>query len=752
MLEIIDLIDILEDHNLEEANNLNQFSIQKINNDKNHLFVLYDNYLEDNNDNQLINDKEILYFYLFENEVDFDFELLSKKATDNNELFVIFKDWNHERRTFDHILNTAKSAQMKKNVKTLFETFNPIYRTIPKSINLTVDNDGINFVEQYTNSDKLNDLKAYIYNLDMLELYKLFNITGNSLFKRNVRLGIQNKSVGKNLKLIFEKYIIVGLIIKLEKVNYDKEIVDKYKMEIREKYQLSDEDFNQFHPDNFWFCHNGINVFLTPKSNFHRERNEVKFNPNFASVINGAQTLTNFYTAYDDVIKFYKSVATEKISLEEAKLFLEDVIKQIKVKSIFIIGNNNSSKTITRGLNTQIPITDTDFIADSKMVENINKILKPYQFKILKTGELSGLMEGLTPLNFIKFTLIIEQQPGKSKNFNKNNLEDEFTRLNNNEINFKNLFDNNQLNYIMYINKNWKKIIENKKVEKIDVLEKYGKNYFQSFTIYLMNKLKERDKFLTYDELPNIYFYFQKSFSSVQNNISYNHFKNDNLYDEIINHFEKEDLSKYFMRDIDNIDKNLEDLKNSLINNKITAEYNDFGSFANLIKSHIINYNDEHKIHLEPDFKVLISKDGNIQNEIALLPASFSEFYEKYNYTDNDSKPKFEESNFYKVIQNDLVAYVIELDDQIERIKFNSEISITHDPDWKKKAEDIYNKTFQAFKEADSSLFPDRASNTYFLSNQLNNSEDTFEFTNGEKISNKTFHIHRKYIDVLINN
>ena len=79
--------------------------------------------------------------------------------------------------------------------------------------------------------------------------------------------------------------------------------------------------------------------------------------------------------------------------------------------------------TITWGLNNQIPITEQDFIGVSGEVEKLNNLLGKYQLKILKTGEIEKIYTGLTPLSFMKLYLIAQEQPGKSKNYNKKNLK-----------------------------------------------------------------------------------------------------------------------------------------------------------------------------------------------------------------------------------------------------------------------------------------------------------------------------------------
>lgn len=60
------------------------------------------------------------------------------------------------------------------------------YTNLKEYIDIEVD-DGINYLEYRADSE----LEGYVYNVSMYNLKKLFNVTGTTLFKMNVRNGLK---------------------------------------------------------------------------------------------------------------------------------------------------------------------------------------------------------------------------------------------------------------------------------------------------------------------------------------------------------------------------------------------------------------------------------------------------------------------------------------------------------------------------------------------------------------------------------
>lgn len=206
------------------------------------------------------------------------------------------------------------------------------------------------------------------------------------------------------------------------KSNFSKEKCEK----ILELLEINYEIINDNIPEKFWFYHNGITIYSYDDKNIKRSNNIIRLNPDMISVINGAQTITNFYDALEEIkydlfnilkkVKFQENNEKEWINSQ-----LKKVCKKIKVKTIIIDGSKEYINKVSVGLNTQIPIEDESILANSKYVFIINNNLKNSKVNIVRDGELCN--EGdISVLDYVKKYLIINLQPGKSKNLNKNEL------------------------------------------------------------------------------------------------------------------------------------------------------------------------------------------------------------------------------------------------------------------------------------------------------------------------------------------
>ena len=348
---------------LPSISEIDESQIEKI--DENRL-VLF----KDMSDDDSYKDVLIYQFHGSFKSEDFEYEKLLAEMThaqlSERDIFVSFNSWEEERETIQKLKQEEDSATKKNKIENNFALFNSVYFQDSDYITIQVEDDGINYLES---PERNENLSAIVVNCSLSEIKKLYNCTGVKLFRRNVRDGIiSNKST---IRSIFSKYL---------------SIID----------DTSDNvgDQNDYDPPLFWFSHNGITVFVDNEnpSNFNFQNDEIELNRNFCSVINGAQTITNFFLVYSELKYQYQS--------DEEKLKkLESLISQIKVKLTVIQGKNKYSNFITRGLNTQNPITDEDFIAISEKVMNLNKLLS--EIHILKTGEVER-DGGLTPLQFVK--------------------------------------------------------------------------------------------------------------------------------------------------------------------------------------------------------------------------------------------------------------------------------------------------------------------------------------------------------------
>lgn len=107
------------------------------------------------------------------------------------------------------------------------------------------------------------------------------------------------------------------------------------------------------------------------------------------SVINGAQTLTNFFLEVENVEIFLQDILKDEPHATDAHTIIDSIIKSIYVKTIIVCGDNRFVRPITHGLNTQIPVFEESLLADSDLSDEINKILAKSRSKlrIIKDGQ-----------------------------------------------------------------------------------------------------------------------------------------------------------------------------------------------------------------------------------------------------------------------------------------------------------------------------------------------------------------------------
>ncbi|EKE4873976.1 AIPR family protein, partial [Enterococcus faecalis] len=394
---ILDIEDITSSQPSELFNDFKQIEKQTQDSMKQIIYISYENVDESK--------KEKYILERLENLINLESYLMESEEFNN--LYIIFKNWEQEREALDIFLDNASSASEKKSINAIFSFCQPIYSEIPNKMTLKVDDEGINYLEY----EGIECMEAKIFNVSMHELQKLYNILGTSLFQNNVRIGLANRKTGKELKEEFKSYLLTGLYGEHKD---DSEEAQNY-------FGMSESDLLKFNPDIFWYKHNGINIYMNENGSFEFSSDAILLNPQNANVINGAQTLTSFFLAKEEVLKDLSGIVElDKQGLTQA---IDEILKNIVVKTIFIKGSSDLTPTITWGLNNQIPITEQDFIGVSGEVEKLNNLLGKYQLKILKTGEIEKIYTGLTPLSFMKLYLIAQEQPGKSKNYNKKNLK-----------------------------------------------------------------------------------------------------------------------------------------------------------------------------------------------------------------------------------------------------------------------------------------------------------------------------------------
>ena len=95
---------------------------------------------------------------------------------------------------------------------------------------------------------------------------------------------------------------------KEQKLDINAELIP-YPEKLTDTYIADKNDGNFLLPENFWFYHNGISIYSYEKV-LETSANQIMLSPDMVSVINGAQTLTNFF-----------------LEVESVEILLEEVLK-----------------------------------------------------------------------------------------------------------------------------------------------------------------------------------------------------------------------------------------------------------------------------------------------------------------------------------------------------------------------------------------------------------------------------------------
>lgn len=646
------------------------------------------------------------------------------------EVYVSFNNWEQERNVIQVLKAEAKSATKKNRIEKEFALFNSVYFSDTSEIKLKIENDGINYLDSPTNDD---DLFGKVVNCSFSELKKLYYCTGTNLFRSNVRNGIISEK--STIKSVFTKYLSIE--------------------DIDEDSQDVIDDTRDYSPSLFWFSHNGITLFVdrNDESNFLFQSDTITLNPKFCNVINGAQTITNFFHVYSELKYQYRD--------EDTKLRkLDKLISDINVKLTIIYGEKKYSSFITKGLNTQNPITKETFVAISDEVMDMNKVLN--SIRILKAGE-TERDGGMSPLQFVKQFLIASDKPGEGKNFDKDKLEYKIKDIHK-EIVTK------EDGYVKLASKAEEKILKMSFLPEIelwwdeknklkgkdkDLIDRYGKNYFESFVLNEYETIIDSDdKKVIFQDL---FEDFVKLLSAYQ--LNYNSFKSDEIYNKI-----KENRQKMISSN-DNSNAIIFDEKYEKYKKELLTYLKTNGRFD---QRAILEFNRMKGVELE-NVRVIKRQRGRVKEHFHLSLMTFSELYQSLNIEDRwdsdeenksfkeDEFNKFEESILYKELDKQYNIYIldivktdngIELEDIDLKFDFNFKLLSSEKIGEVKRC---YEDTVSAFVLGEVSQFPKaRKENPIHVRPKAINKDDTFLFTNGENITKQTFWISRYYIEEIL--
>lgn len=312
-------------------------------------------------------------------------------------------------------------------------------------------------------------LKGYVFTANLFDLVSLYNTIGDQLFKKNVRLGIEDK------------------------LDVDKSI----------KETLTDK------PEAFWFRNNGVTI-LVEESHMKLDRvgeiilkeadnSELKF-----SVINGAQTITA-------ASEYYYALSPKERDKQSS--VAKVIVKIIHIRDKDPQSAEKEAKTISVALNRQKPIKSEDIAFTNEFVETMNDYLEATQapYILVRRGEeFSSNSKAYSLINFAKARKACAGDPGAARSSATSTLlkiKPETSRFGDQEI-FKpewysanetekrNLFKTfySPVSFATDMAADCQSI--SKKVQRTDAAGNVMKNgmwYFIAYTVYILNDGDDQD-------------------------------------------------------------------------------------------------------------------------------------------------------------------------------------------------------------------------------------------------------------------
>lgn len=288
---------------------------------------------------------------------------------------------------------------------------------------------------------------------------------------------------------------------------------------------------------------------------------------------------------------------------------------------------------------------------------------------------------------------------------------------------------------------------------------KYGRNYFGS---YVTRMIENNNDVLCLDEtfLSIAYERFVKDLKIISEvtgiEIVLGTFKQDNLSEKMFcaqdkYQIENQSIKPVFSKTV------VEDLREFL-----NQDGQNVYSFSKTIADYLLERN------IAIDYFRVISRTGKKCKEAFPFPSStFMEILDYFpvndlhelDVSDEDNKNKnpktisYSESTFAKAIERVFPVFVLDKDDQYSKHKV-SQIFVIEDfsfAKFKADAEKVFNRTFSAFKSGDETLFPRSGEGYRFhVRPKAINAEDTFQFTNGNLITKRTFWANKDTVEQLI--
>lgn len=150
-------------------------------------------------------------------------------------------------------------------------------------------------------------------------------------------------------------------------------------------------------------------------------------------------------------------------------------------------------------------------------------------------------------------------------------------------------------------------------------------------------------------------------------------------------------------------------------------------------------------------FRIIKTDNKKCREAFPFSSSVFSDIYMMNEDLSDDKYKKYEDSSFCNQVKSDFPLFVLDYEeDVIKKIFFNNNFSFRK---YSNQAEFVYNKTIDAFRKGDESLFPKMGDDAGFhVRPKAKNADDTFEFTNGNQITKRTFWANKKLINTILEN
>lgn len=716
-----------------------------------------------------------------------DKSYLEKK--DSTLVTLMFSSYKGYHKFKYYIERDPVPAKFRKKLRELLVFSQKYYNDVNNdgSQVIKIDENGTNYLKHSKNFNE-EEISAYLITASLLDVFSLYEKNGPKLFDRNIRYNL-TKAISNPLTIAFETQIRKDFYKRCEYLlkkapfndNTTKDLIhDFFFSHIKCDIDVLSDNTN-LNNDLFWFKHNGVTIFSQKSSKVLEVNNDsINIPLKNTYVINGAQTISKTYNIYMNLELDIKKHLHSNIDLQKQLLdILKQTIKDTKLKLTIIIGNENIDSEITTGLNSQLPVKYEDIATVSEESRQITSILEKEGYTLLKQGEVLSSEKNITVGLLCRIALCIQQKPGSAKNITQTKILTELKEISSSLKNSSEVSNNTSYKYTNtllesikihdIINSNWKQITndvivnnnKNDNIKEIKKLNKYTFSYFVAYIIYIYiisnNSKKDIDSLEINSNLELEYMKMVELILEISNNseidiVNYNTYKNNLLFEKMIQSMKKIEKGKY-------IEENTCDITAEFLFDVIKL-YNE-NEVNKTMKASLHNSINktltEKKITID-NFRTISQRVGK-KTTIESFPFPSKSFMSISNMINHNTNPTisvkvypYSESEFAKYIEMEYtIFYSVMEENKIVELHYISKEKIFSK--FSENAKIAYSKTISAFDNESTEEFP-RISDklTFHVRPKAKNSTDTFRFTdNGDEIPKQTFWVNSQDMFEIIN-